>query len=631
MIGKGTMTGLALDDLRVLRIGDSAAGAFLDRLLTEQGATVDRAASLDPAALSGVDVLVTEGGSPDLRESHPALVHCVLTGVPEGAPVGADAGLDDRALAAVLGLHRMSGEPVAPDPLPVVSYYGALMACVYVTAAIFRRGRDGRGTALTVPLVSAALTVLSRDLVFADDPELVDIALNPHLPNVHLYRCADGRWLQPHGLYGSFVAILCEVLGHPEWIDTAVPALHSLPDKESVAVWKDRFAAEFRTRPALEWEQLINDAGGVATMVRSREEWAAETHPYHADILSTEDAAATRAVRVQPLSDAAGTPWELPAAPGGLPLSGVRVVDFCIVLAGPTCGRILAELGADVVKVDDPFRYISPFPWLDVNRSKRSIVLDLTKPEGVDIARRLVADADVVVQNFRAGKIDRLGFGRADVTRDRPELVYASLNAFDYDGDWQHRPGWEHNAQAASGMQVNRQRGDVPGQVPYPVNDYATGLSGAFGVLLGLRLRQRTGTGAWIRASLVRSATYIQRNGTPESDFRPVDGGTGTRWVSSASGASVPETTGPLDPAIRPWLFDAGLYTRWQHPVLGWIEQVTPRPAGTDLHRADGWPAPQPGADTVGILTELGLTPSEIESLYAAAVTHPERDFRANP
>ncbi|MFG1627203.1 CoA transferase [Kribbella sp. NPDC049227] len=639
-----------LTEVTVAQIGDSPASRFLSRLLTEQGAAVHRITVAEIDRLeAALDVVITEGDADAslvgrLRSRYPDLVHCSLVGLPGGSPYTWD-GLDDRVLAAVLGLHRRSGLPVQPEPLRVASFYGALMAGVYVAAALVRGGPAD----IRVPLLSAALTALSRDLVRADNPDLIDIGPLPHLPNVELYRCADGRYLQPHGLYENFVRILCQVIGRPEWAEEAVAGLHELPGAEAVQRWRDRFAEAFLERPALEWERLINEAGGVATMVRSRDEWAAEAHPFDAQILA-EESTPGPAVRVtaHPADPQVGT-GPRPDR-NGLPLTGVRVVDFCIVLAGPTCGRILAELGADVVKVDDPRRHISPYPWLDVNRSKRSIVLDLRTAGGAELARELIAGADVVVQNFRAGKIDELGFGPESVLTGRPDLVYASLNAFDFDGSWQHRPGWEHNAQAASGMQIHRARNGVPRQVPFPVNDYATGLLGAFGVLVALRRRQSTGIGSRVRASLARSATYMQQDLDDSAVFgyvACVDGGV---WVQGAleSGLEAKASTqsardavafleaagyravresSPDDPETRAWLFETGLLTRWRHPQLGWLEQATPRPDQSDLHRTDGWPAPQPGADTAEILAGLGLPAERIAALHAEGAIHAERSF----
>jgi crotonobetainyl-CoA:carnitine CoA-transferase CaiB-like acyl-CoA transferase len=290
------------------------------------------------------------------------------------------------------------------------------------------------------------------------------------------------------------------------------------------------------------------------------------------------------------------------------------VMDFCIVLAGPTCGRILADLGAEVVKIDDPARPCPPLQWLDVNRGKRSLLLDLRAPGGAQIARDLIDRADVVLENYRAGRLAAAGLGYQQVSRGRPDVVYASMNAFDFGGAWESWAGWEHNAQAASGMQAARGRDGVPQQVPVPVNDYVTGLYTAFGVIASLRHRARTGRGALVRASLARSASITMQRRRTEDGRRPL--APGTRVGSSA---------------FRQRLLDEGILTRWRHPVLGWLEQVTPRPATEPPLDRAGWPAPQPGADAASILALTGRDQAEHERLVAAGVVYPERSFACAP
>ena len=192
-------------------------------------------------------------------------------------------------------------------------------------------------------------------------------------------------------------------------------------------------------------------------------------------------------------------------------LEGVRVLDLCIVLAGPTCGRTLGEFGADVIKIDDPSRPYDLSGNLDVNRGKRSILLDLKKPEGRDVFWRLVKTADVVVENNRKGSLARLGLGYDEVKQRKPNIVYASLNAFGYDGPWAGRPGWEQLAQATTGIQVRRGGRDAaPQLLPYPMNDYGTGLLGAYAVALALHHRNRTGEGQSVDSGLALTAGLLQ-------------------------------------------------------------------------------------------------------------------------
>jgi crotonobetainyl-CoA:carnitine CoA-transferase CaiB-like acyl-CoA transferase len=191
-------------------------------------------------------------------------------------------------------------------------------------------------------------------------------------------------------------------------------------------------------------------------------------------------------------------------------LEGVRVLDLCIILAGPTLGRTLAEFGADVIKIDNPTRGGFVASHNDVNRGKRSILLDLKSEAGRDIFWQLLAGADVVAQNYRAGKLDKLGLSYAEVRRRKPDIIYASLNAFGHLGPWAERPGHEQFAQATTGMQ-RRFGGDGPPAVqPNPINDYGTGFMGAYAVALALLHRKRTGEGQHVDTALAYTAMLHQ-------------------------------------------------------------------------------------------------------------------------
>jgi len=198
-------------------------------------------------------------------------------------------------------------------------------------------------------------------------------------------------------------------------------------------------------------------------------------------------------------------------------LEGIRVVDLTQVLAGPTATRTLAEFGADVVKVNNPREEGAGYRWqvhryhTDVNRGKRTILVDLKTHDGLDVLWRLIERADVVMQNFRLGVADRLGIGYEQVKACRPDVVYGSVSFCGYGGPWERVPGYEPNAQAATGMAA-RMGGEAgpPGPQPFAPNDYATGLLGAFAVGLGLFHRQRSGEGQHVETSLVAAATILQ-------------------------------------------------------------------------------------------------------------------------
>ena len=213
-----------------------------------------------------------------------------------------------------------------------------------------------------------------------------------------------------------------------------------------------------------------------------------------------------------------------------MPLSGIRVLDLCIILAGPTCGRTLAEYGAEVIKIDSWFRPPTDRQLYDVGRGKRSICLDITRPSGLEVFYRLVDTADVVLGGFRKGVAERLGIGYEQLRERKPDIVYLAINAFGQDGDWSNRPGYEQNAQAATGVQVrNGGRGEKPIHSPYTFNDYGTGLMGAYAVMLALLHRRQTGKGQFVHTSLAQTGStfsspyLIDYDGYERSEIEGLD------------------------------------------------------------------------------------------------------------
>ena len=197
-----------------------------------------------------------------------------------------------------------------------------------------------------------------------------------------------------------------------------------------------------------------------------------------------------------------------------LPLSGVRVVEFCQVLAGPYCGMLLADLGAEVIKVEPPdgdmMRQWPPISegysenFASINRNKRSVVLDLKNPEHKAAARRLVLSADVVLENNRPGVMDRLGLGYESFRAEKPGLVYCSISAFGQSGPRSGEGGFDVTVQAMSGiMSVTGEPDGAPVKCGVPVSDVGTGLYAAFTIVSVLRRVAGGGQGAHIDASML--------------------------------------------------------------------------------------------------------------------------------
>lgn len=201
-----------------------------------------------------------------------------------------------------------------------------------------------------------------------------------------------------------------------------------------------------------------------------------------------------------------------------LPLQGIRVIDFSQILAGPFCTMLLADMGADVVKVekpnggDDTRRYGPPFiegesaAFLTLNRNKRSIVLDLKNEQGLGVVRRMLADADVMLHNFRPGVVERMGLGYADVSALNPAIVYCAVSGFGATGPYSQRAGFDLVAQGMSGlMSINGFPDAPPAKVGVPMADLNTGMFCAYGILTAYINRLVTGKGQHVDASLLES------------------------------------------------------------------------------------------------------------------------------
>jgi len=204
------------------------------------------------------------------------------------------------------------------------------------------------------------------------------------------------------------------------------------------------------------------------------------------------------------------------------PLAGLKVIDLSHVLAGPFCSYQLALLGADVIRVDNPrgrdmVRFAGPDParreqglgpgFLMQNAGKRSVAIDLKDPRGRQILERLLADADVMVENYRPGVLARLGFDPATLRRRFPRLVCCSITGFGQHGPMAGYPAYDHVLQGISGMMAANATDDGrPRRIGFPLIDYITGLLAAFAVVSAIQARHRSGEGALIDVSMLQAA-----------------------------------------------------------------------------------------------------------------------------
>lgn len=475
------------------------------------------------------------------RRDNRALVTCSLPGFGAGDPRAAVRGYEG-VIAAATGnaAPRPGEEPPGWDwdrptysALPLASSFAAYLAATSLVMALIARRRTGRGQHVEVPLFDAMFTLIGHSGAYR-----ADTGLRPARP-IHdrgagAYRCKDGRYVQfdtssPRHL--SWFARAAGLLGRfdPELLDLTANARPDVNERLHAAL-----AEQFATRTAAEWEELGNAAGAAIGFIRTPAEW-----------IGTEQARATRAVtrvtdpglgdiwcagvpvRLSDFPDPAPRPRRLPGADtaevlaelDGLParkpaegaepelpqpLSGLRVLDLGLALAGPTCGRLLAEFGAEVVKVGSPGYRAAGY----LNRGKQSLLLDLGALAGQEVYWRLVENADVVLENFSPGTAGRLATGCDEVRARRPQAVYTSISCYGLGGPWTTWRGWERQGQAVTGIMERTGLPSVLG--PYNIVDIGTGILGAFATGLALYHRFATGRGQLASASLAQTATYHQ-------------------------------------------------------------------------------------------------------------------------
>ncbi|MEJ7648027.1 MAG: CoA transferase [Nakamurella sp.] len=246
-------------------------------------------------------------------------------------------------------------------------------------------------------------------------------------------------------------------------------------------------------------------------------------------------------------------------APAAGPLGDITVIDLTRALAGPHAGMMLGDLGARVIKVETPGHGDDTRGWgppfvdspdgpvatyfLSCNRNKESITLDLKSAPGVAALTELVRRSDVLLENFRPGVLDRLGFTLEKLMELNPRLVVLSISGFGHDGPEGGRPGYDQIAQGEGGlMSMTGPDPETPSKVGVPIADLLSGMYGAYGVLAALHERERTGKGGQVRTSLLAGIVGVHA-------FQ------GTRWTVAKE---IPQAEGPHHPSICPYgLFHA--------------------------------------------------------------------------
>jgi CoA:oxalate CoA-transferase len=324
-----------------------------------------------------------------------------------------------------------------------------------------------------------------------------------------------------------------------------------------------------------------------------------------------------------------------PAHTPDRPLAGIRVLDFTRVLAGPYCTALLADLGADIVKVEPPqgddYRHIGPFIegesalFLAVNRGKRSIVLDLGKPDDLHVALALADRADVVVENFRPGVADKLGIGWKALSSRNPGLVYASISGFGQTGPMARQPAYDIIVQALSGiMTVTGAPDGEPTLIGESIADVVAGLYASWAVLAALVRKGRSGQGCHIDIGMLDAMIAVQ----PLVVARYLASGVAPKRVGNRHPLSAP--FGVYRAADEPFVLavlNEKLFAALA-ALIGRPDLASDPRFATDSERSlnepvlkaaiEAWSAQLPAAAAVATLTAGGIPAACIQSIAQA-------------
>ncbi len=414
-----------------------------------------------------------------------------------------------------------------PARLPVMELARATVAVCSLAAAELTSVRTGR----PVPRVrvddeSVATAFLSDRLVRVDGQ-----AWSTFAPLSRFWRAADG-WVRTHANYPHHRARLLTALGVPG-------------DASEEAV-----AGAIAGRTALEVEETVYAAGGLAVAARSPEEWAKSEQGV---LVAGQPLLTTARVADAPnrvLGDAA------------LPCAGLRVLDLTRVLAGPVATRTLALLGADVLRIDAPQLAESQEAHNDTGMGKRSTTLDLGDATGRRVFEGLLDEAHVVVTGYRPGALDRFGLTPEALAGRRPGLVIAQLSAWGRYGPWHERRGFDSLVQVATGIAELEDSPDSPGALPAQALDHGTGYLLAAGVLRALTEQHRTGGTRLVRLALTQTAHWLVHDLAPAPGED--DGFDAGRWLTETD-----SPMGRLRHALPPVSYEGGP-VNWARPPGLW-------------------------------------------------------------
>ena len=456
--------------------------------------------------------------------------------------------VDELVMARMGILETMPGYRPGPvhvvHPLPSVG--AALFASIGMAAALLAREKTGRGRTVETSLMAGCL--LYQPKVVAPDLEPRPFQTHPagSGPFYSVYGCADGNWVQLGCVHLGFIQTAAKVMGIADVLDDPRYGGGQIPvSPEADLQLRARIAEAIVTKPYDHWARCFEESDVPYALARATEvglddpqilaNGMAETLPDPEVGQLTQMGVPVRLSRTpgriqgpralpgtrssDALVDGASP---APLAGSGtpetefeLPLKGVRVLEITNLIAGPIAGRLLADLGADVIKVEphagDISRPLGRTYFFNVNVNKRSLCLNTREPEGRTVVRKVAATSDVMLANLRPGAIERMGLGSDDLQELNPRLIETHVTGFGAAGPYAHRPGIDPLAQALMGL--SRAQGGAENPPVFPAQlaptDYTAGAMGTYGTILALLVRERTGLAQRVDTNLLSGGIVL--------------------------------------------------------------------------------------------------------------------------
>jgi crotonobetainyl-CoA:carnitine CoA-transferase CaiB-like acyl-CoA transferase len=484
-----------------------------------------------------------------IRKANPALIHIDISWFGHEGPYDGFA-MTDVVCRALAGLNKLTGPEDGP-PLAAPDFqtgiFAGLWSYIAATSALVARQQTGLGRSLTLSIYESCIAI-GEYLMFeswSKGEVMQRIGVNRFWPTfpVGIYETADG-WLGVTTVTPAQWMAFCEMLGLTELRDDASLVM-GVDRLQRIAYVEDQFIPRLKQKTALEWfaEGLkrkipIVPVPSVADVISSDERRVrgaivpvtiGDEHGFMPGSMSrlqgTPPQAGGKVPGIGEAQQRNAPPWSMPQGNGEtreLPLQGVRVVDFSMGWAGPLCTRTLADLGADVIKIEsiqyaDWWRgvdrreaYIAGMEYEKVprfsmmNRNKRGITLDLSRPAGVALAKRLVESADIVVDNYSVDVLPKLGLGYDVLSKIKPSLVMMSMSAFGSGSAFRDCRAYGSTLEQGSGVPSVIGEPDGPPTMQHTAfGDPTGGLNGASAVLTALLHARKTGQGQFIDLSQI--------------------------------------------------------------------------------------------------------------------------------